>query len=41
VAGLMIANVETITTSMGSSFPVASFFVFLAFEENDNTALVT
>ena len=26
---------------MGSSFSVVSFFVFLAFEENDNTALVT
>jgi hypothetical protein len=26
---------------MGSSLSVASFLVFLAFDENDNTALVT
>jgi hypothetical protein len=35
------ANIEIITTSMGSSLSVASFLVFLAFDENDNTALVT
>ena len=32
---------RVITTSIGSSFSAASFFVFLAFEENDNTAFVT